>query len=204
MYEKENFKTKKIKRDIEDTLTTLKYKDGNALSLTGPFIEGHVENYKTINIQHVYIAENDYNTYLSMVDDPYLTANNNYVSLKYGDVFDYFHNLNPIVFSEVDLDFTKTIGTLLPILKSNLPKMLTQGRFTNNFTLIFTFCHRQSRHTKENLLELDMLINSFSWFNINDIYYKSYRDGTPMFTQMFRLSKCTNKVYNDLKKLDIL
>lgn len=197
-YKKDMFEAKVIKRGLEDKLSEIKYQHlGNfrasALSLTGPAIEDHVENFKKCNVEHVYIAESSQSTFSEMVKDNYYLNNLDYVSLNYIDVFDYFKQLEskPVILKDIDLDFTITINTLLPTLYKELPTMLNSECVNDTFTLTVTFCHRKSRNTLDHLEELDLFISKYC--KINTRYYHSYRDSNspPMVSQMYLLEKNT-------------
>jgi len=208
MYDKQTFKNKITKRQIEDSLTLLKNSRGKgvAISLTGPDIDDHIVNYKKANFSHVFVAELDDATYYNMSKDPYYLKNQNYMTLQHVNVFKMIKEVSKTqIITEIDLDFTRTIGTLLPELTRNIP-LFRESWFTKRFTIITTFCNRQARHKKDrDLLTLNTMINNLSWCNIRTLYYKNYKDyyGAPMYTQMFDMYKNDGlKKYHSLEWTD--
>jgi len=194
----QNFLCKPVKRSIENSLTLLKGQaytqyniiaPGSAISLTGPAGIWHAKNYKSINIEHVYVPEYSIPTFNTLA----IAVNNsklkNYITVRNIEFFDYFEQLtgNGIIFSDLDFDATCTIdsvGQELVKFAYMLPSKL--DNLTPIFTLTVTLCTRRTGGQTKLAFEKTFLntLKSIDKIKILDIHMESYKDvcGSPMIT----------------------
>lgn len=206
MYKKTTFQMKSRKRMLEDRLTDIKIAytagqaPGYAISLTGPAVYPHIDNYSRLGVKGLLIAENDYNTYRSIDKDVKALANNTHIAVHYKDVKDvvlgaFMSKIAPII--DIDLDFTATQPTVMSTINTVLKRISSNiGReaLGKRFTLVVTFCQRGSGRDSINT-GLDTIKSHFNQdlnFNLERVYRQSYADGAPMATAMYLVHNLTN------------
>ena len=221
MYQKTTFQNKSRKRMLEDRLTDIKIAfnsganiaPGYAISLTGPAVAEHINNYSRLGVKGVIIAENNYDTYLGIRQDVAKIIGGPNIAVHYKDVDEVVLNsfmtkITPII--DIDLDFTATpknvMGTVSDVLR-RMDTIIGKHSLADRFTFTVTFCQRNAGRDSVNN-GYESIVNFFnlsSGFNIVRAYKQSYRDGSPMVTAMYLIDKLTTKVfkgpYDDIEPL---
>ena len=193
-----NFLCKPVKRSIENALTLLKgqaYTNYNivipksAISLTGPAGIWHAKNYKSINIEHVYVPEYSIPTFNTLIKTVNHSKLKNYITVRNIEFFDYFEELidSGVIFSDIDFDATCTIDSVKQELVKfayMLPSKL--DNLTPVFTLTITLCTRRTGGQTKQAFEETFVktLKSINKIKILDMNMESYKDvcGSPMMT----------------------
>jgi len=202
LFSQSYYLNRKEKRHLEDILTFLKkefYDEYGiipraAISLTGPAGKAHAKNFKSINIEHVYVPEYSNPTYKNLVHSINNSEYKDYMTIRNVEFFDFFEQLTNgnVMLSDIDFDTTCTLDSI----SSELTKFAyTLSNKLSNLTPVFTFTVTLSRrrtggHTKEDLEQVFVkTLNSLNKIRIIDMYLQPYFDTSAMLTAFFVLGR---------------
>jgi hypothetical protein len=162
------------------------------LSLTGPALHPHLaEFFKIFPDAIVHIVEKEYSPFQEIQAQYQTLQDKSQVDIHFGDIQDYIRSTQCPVITLADIDFCKTFGVLdrefdqIQFFIDLFKKMHTQLSY-----VFLTYSMREQHGTSEKFVRegFQTLVKEMGWV-LKGEYIQSYRDGPPMITAAYMLSR---------------